>query len=859
MINNEIRINNEYASCLKSEYDQRDADYAHKESTPIVRQSLLKTEKYLDKMMDLLSSNKQPDIIPPNCRYLEKINGNSIVVIEEPPAYRTITVDSNFEDDLSVLGKEKIEKYNIDRYLYIGNEYRPYKFTLAMPYVVFMILINDRNEVMAGRVFFRKSRIIGLGDTLYLAPLLNISNNNYVCFGGNNTTRGLTLNRTVENTIDKFWASTFNTDYTCNYTAYKHIQYVNTYIEWQAMSKINPMFIYQVDWIDTNKSICDSIENIKSNYYLKESGQLHYQTLEGLFTRPIKIHGSEGKDDSVLFYDISQSLKLSEEITISIGDSFMWGGNLVYIDSFLGRRNINKIRLKLSEEKYINIENNIKVRDYILNAIKRMRYETQGILKNGVVIKENDIIIIELNGRPFYRKVGPIRRNMDGLVEGKLGKEYFILENIEGRVFNIEKDIYYDNIRLNIGNEYIITESEKVPFSKTAQVVKFIGFNILEGSSSNIVMEFRTLDNDTYKIELNTETLKPRRDDTRLYDKNECEQLPLVFRSGTSLYAYKGSGSNQPFVLKTKDSIISNLAFRDIEQIPFEEILNHILINDGNTLKIDGFDLNLEFSIGDRVVVADWINPENMLVPKTIIGVKVDKELQSIAFVLQDRNNNISSVNYINNIPSSRHNSYVIKVGKVRKIVSQYNGISAGTKIKSTAGHIPQFPKKNINIIIGFITDTGIDEPLVLCSNCCTIWFNDLVRDFELIPITSVKWKKMDHVEVDISAIKLQIGDIVSTADDKISYLLTCRNGFSRSSMGYINLNNYNHSPYVNAFDSFMNSRIKLDCIITPRMNKTELDRSLAFKGIYNLHGVYRESKVSYMTFKTNGRMRMHV
>lgn len=857
MIEPEIRINNAYASCLKSVYEDNDE---HKESTPIVRQSLLTTSKYLEKMQNLFTQTTEPNILPPNCRYLETLNGHTLVVIEEPPAYRTITVDSSFDNDLHLLGDEKLKKYNIDKYFYIGNANRPFKFTLALPYVIFIILISDKNELSAGRVYFRKSRMIGLGDSLYLAPLMNISNSNYICFGSGNVPRGLTINRTIEETIGKFWSSTFNTDYTCNYNAYNNVQYVNTYIEWQAMSKINPLFIYQVDWIDTHKTISNSIDNIKNNYYLHEKNSIHFQTLEDLFTRPIKMKGSGApSEDKAMFYDVAQSLSLSNDIYVSIGDSFMWGANLVYLDSLIGHRTgIEKLRLNLPNGKYINVKNNKSVRNYVLNAIRKLRYETHGVMKNGVVIKENDIVIIELNGRNFYRKVGPIRKNMDGLIEGKLGKDFFILENIEGKIFNIEKDIYYDGLKMDIGNNYILVETQKTPFNKLARLSKFTGFNITDGSMNTIVMEFVTREDDRYNIELNMETLKPRRDNVRLFDVKTLETLPSVFMIGTHIFSYKViGGSRQPFVLKTPDCIISDLDFSDVDQMTFGEILENILINDGNTFQVNGFDLTINFSIGDRVVVADWLNPENMLIPKTIMGFKVDRENETIDFILQDRNNNITPVRYFTRTVG-RHVTYNIKVGKIRKIVSQYNNVLAGTKIKSKTGHVPQFPKKNVNIIIGFITDTGIDEPLVLCSNCCTLWFNDCIRDFDFIPMTSPKWKKMDHVAVDISTIKLQPGDILSSTDDKITYLLTNRPGY-RLGFGYLNLNQYHQGPYINHFDNYVRDRSKLDCIINPRASKIELERAMNFKGTYNLHGVYCESRTSYLNFKANGRIRMNV
>lgn len=834
------------------------------ESKPVLRNHLMTTSKYMEKMDIFLGNAGNVGIMPPNCRYMEVVNDNKLIVIEEPPAYRTIKVDALFEDDIHILGKEKIKQYSINANLYKNGEGRPYSFTLALPYVVFVILLDGKNNLLGAQMYFRTSRLVGLADYLYVVPFMNISHSQYICFG-HNTAPLYSVNSTVENLLDKFWSSTFNTDYTVNYNAYKGISYVNTYIEWQEMSKINPLFIYQVEWINANKTLYDVIKTVKSNYNVVEKRNLKYQTLRELFNKPAKIGETKDKED--IFYDIAQGkiMGTSEDsISVNVGDSFMWSGQIAYIESFIGHTSkILKVRLRFENGKSLDVKLTKRIENYIRDAVKRVRYESRGVMRNGTIIKEGDIVLIELHGRKIYKKVGLIRKNFDGLVEAKLGRDFYILENLDGTLFNIETEIKYDNISLVKGKEYILSEVDKIPLDLSAQRVKFEGFGV-DDRNNTMTLAFKSIYGDDHNISLNMETLQPVRTlHTRLHDPADCVPLPPVFRFGRELINLQSrDGDRESFYFKTKDSILSDYAinsYMDGEAIPFKRIIDNILINDKSTFRVESFDLNIEFSIGEKVVVADWVSPENMLIPKTILGFKVDEQRKSIEFILQTSDGKTIAVPYVEYHQSMKRVVPMIYVGRIRKIVNQHNGITAGTKIKAKVPYIPYFPKKDTNIIIGFLTDTGIDEPLVLLSNCCTLWFNDVVEKFELIKMKSKKWKNNDHVGINIENIKPQPGDIMISTEyqSERSYLVTKR-GLT-GGLTYFNLNEYSRRPYLNTLDSYILRRLRFDCIPNPRMAYTEINSSEKFKGVYNLHGVFIEDKHSYVTFVKNERTRVHV
>ena len=101
----EIRINPSYASLIGSEYDKTRKD----DSVPTIRNKTILTETYMKKLM--AASSSETAMLPPNCRYLEKYS-NGTIVVEVPPAVRTIATDIGVEailDRLKATGK--LEEY----------------------------------------------------------------------------------------------------------------------------------------------------------------------------------------------------------------------------------------------------------------------------------------------------------------------------------------------------------------------------------------------------------------------------------------------------------------------------------------------------------------------------------------------------------------------------------------------------------------------------------------------------------------------------------------------------------------------------------------------------------------------------
>ena len=155
-----------------------------------------------------------------------------------------------------------------------------------------------------------------------------------------------------------------------------------------------------------------------------------------------------------------------------------------------------------------------------------------------------------------------------------------------------------------------------------------------------------------------------------------------------------------------------------------------------------------------------------------------------------------------------------------------------------------------MNIIIGFITDTGGDEPLVLCSNCQTIWFNDMIANFKRVTMRSKNWATLDHAPIDLSRIKPQAGD-----------LLNGTNQYSQD-LGYVGaytpdyknvraqvLEYYTAYPESYGIDSAFSKEYVYEGILNPRLSPTQIKEYGFIKGFPNFHGLFYHSPAANTRF----------
>jgi len=827
----EIRLNGRYASLFYSEYPSKKHEG---ESIPTIKKKTMLASEYIDQVV---SSNVEGIIMPPNCRYIEEMDSGYMVVIEEPPAYRTIKSNMSATSEISRLRQvNKLDLYGYKDWL--SKNSPPYSFTLAFPYVIFILYITKYNEVSCAQIFLRTQQMTGLSDYLLKIPMCNISDSGFVCFGDAICKRCKSLTATVQHAIMVWWSATFNTDYTYNYRSYRDVPILNSYLEWQYMSQENPMFIYNADWLKIEHTIGERIKHIKKSFSLKNKKTMGYKQLTDVFCRPydtgleMKV-SKRSKRTSKLFFDIAQGMYLDDQTNMNVGDSFKTkSGKIAFISSFVGfpdGSNIKYIQIAINDKlSMMKLTKNCY--KFLIKQITKQRRVSQITLANKTIVTPGKILVVTQGDQKSYKKVDYIRksRGMDNtdIVEVKLGNDYYLSSNLDAIEFKLDKP-ELNGVVLNKNEQYIIITEHGYDGGMTSgHIMKFDSIIV---DNQKIVAKFRN-NNSKLKGRYKTLELSNNPDRKNIYKIDKVKPISGAFRVGRRLFTLPGLNYKDDLKEIGAWGVNGILIYENYYTLSkLKGSYTKSLIKD-NRFFVEGADFDTEFYIGDKVVVANWENPLDVLTVKMIKGFKYNEACGDIHFILSDKEGNISESKYID----GRYG--IINTGKIRKVTNKIDELLAGTKIISEVAGISCFPKKDVNIIVAFIIDTG-REPLVLCSNGCTLWYNDVIEKFKKIPLKSKQWETLNHVPLDLSKIKFQAGDIVNgTRDFKDSYGYLLYNPSTTRALRALriqNLHSYNES-YV--LDQCMTKECKLDCIPAPRIIPAKIAETGILKGFLNLH-----------------------
>lgn len=825
----EIRINNSYASLLNADYTATKKG----DSIPKTRKKTILTDTYIQKLLG--KDKKDTGMLPPNCRFLEKFTNGAAVVIEEPPSVRSIASDMAFGKVLERLKESgKLDEYGYDYDTELNAE-RPRIFTLAMPFTIFILTIGSDFSVTSGQVFFRNKQLSGLGDYLLKAPFSNISENGYICFGDRIYQKKNSLYGAIQHAQQVWWSTIFNADYTHNIDSYNKVPGLCDYYTWQYLSNTNPLFIYSAKWIKVGVTLGQRLQNTTQSQHLQSQNENAYRILSKAFSSTVPTGKlvkpyARARKLLPLYYDMAQGFFMSPSICAHVGDAFRFKNKeLVHIDNYIGFENSDFPHLvRINKNgKLFTMKLTSKVKSFISRQITKYITRTNIKIHDKVVKKGEILVFKSASGNDIYKKVKTIRKAVDGKMELHIGGEYYLSDYIP----EFKK---YDPTKINIygrsikpGDQFILLNNPEnmVPLFPGARVE----FNKTDiDKNDRLSFKFKDMNKErltrTYNI-LSTNVQK-----SRLIDPNGVENVKGVFRIGRILL--RNTREDISEIWKTPYGFIKESIART-EHPPFDFIKKEVLKDD--ELFIQSYDFDISFKIGDKVVVSDWDNPLNMLSIKMIQGFKVDDAAHTISLIFQDKYSNLSEHVYI-------RNSFV-KIGTVRKVANSYNKIKVGTKIIAKTAGIPCFHKKDANIIVAFITDTGIDEPLVLCSNCCTLWFSDMMENFDRITMRARKWKELPHADIDLSKIGFQPGDIVTASKDfknDHGYMLFNDhpryegNQMKAHSLGYYH--QYNEHFYL---DRRLMRELKFDCIISPRIKILTLSEMKTKPCFPNFHGVY--------------------
>lgn len=852
----DIRINKEYTSLIMSSQETTESRKDHKKAIPIHRIKTLPTMDYLTKYNEGLLTT--PNILPPGCRYIEKLStGGAIVVIEEPPQFRTVALSINFDMMFQeIKSRKSLEEYGLSKdWLSSGKHGDPirswyYQLNLALPYVIFILHIDKNYQVTNGYPFLRINQMVGLSDFLLKIPLSNINDSQRICFGSRlNSGSFDSISGAATHAVDVFWTSIFNTDYTYNIKEYANIAGVSNYLEWQHLSRIDPMFIYRVDWIKNTNNINHYISRLKGGTIDDhKNGNVMYDQFLNAFTKPAKIAevttGKIRKKINSVYYDIASGIYLTPLIRFEIGDSFTTeSGKTYHVVSFIGRRGIDPTTMRVSKDKKLfNLKLTRKSIDYIAKRVEAERYIPKIKIRDDLELQADDVVHYESDsGAKIYKRVYYIRKAIDGKPEIRLGNQFYLAQNFPKNIekYDTSNPKLYDMIMKKGDNFiYLRNSSDSIMFNYVESCV-FDKIDI--GANNNIMMKFISTDGGGNKGRILTVNINKTNQagyTRKIFpsiqkDTPVCDYPSLVSagRIMRSFLRYDDNGN--PILSTVYKSPRGYRLYTDTENTRPKISKMGNLIKNNQTFSIDTPTGYIKFDIGDLVVAANWKDPLSILNIKRIEGFKYEQNENGnfIYFVLMDKNGKLSQEIVVFN--------EIFRAGYIRKIVTKYEDLESGTKIISNQSGISNFPKKDINIIIGTIVDGT--QPMVLCSNGCTLWYQDVIESFDQIPMGTDEWNEKQHIPLDPKKIKFQAGDVVMPAyansGKEMGYLMV-QNRESRS-LKYIPLSSYTtdhrHSTYT-ADKSFQDECI-LDSIPNPRITKAQQDKEGYVPGYFNFQG----------------------
>lgn len=728
---------------------------------PVIKRKSISTSQLIKKIDAQTGDNI---LLPPNCRYIERTKDGWSVLIEEQPSIRTVSFDRDLTRDYDQLKKE-----GLDPDVYAA--FNPYKLSsrskqvlsLAFPYVVFALHITNSYYCSVGQVFARPAPIFGMSDQLFKLPTSNISQDQYICFGSHGGTRQRSLLEAIQHIIMVFWSAHFNSDYQYNYSAYgKEGEVVGNVFRWEYETRNNPMFIYDVKWLPHSENVNQLLAHLKSyvNGSSRSGSGLTYSQLEHLFTGYLDTGKKESvgrrKTEHNLFYDICQGTYLDAQLYLSVGDVIKnHKGEDMFVDTFIGFMDggtIQYVCLDKNGQKYM-LKYNSKTIKFLTENVKKQRYLETYTLEDGNVLKAGDLFKIQTPQGERYFKAEYIRksRNEDDpdAVEIKARGGYFMPQHV--KIEKIDKpELKINGEALKEGDQIFINHHGGQGLIIGVSQYKYDGYQLNEDSNGVITYMFGNRSG--------IHRVGPPYDVSSFTRVEKMNYLPQTFRFGKRVYRPKDKDYDKPSNKAAWFSADGKLMYDSAGiylngSFSATELMNEFVTSDKFTCSGEH---DISFEIGDKVVVADWRDPINILNIKTITGFKAPAE-GGVSFILMDKENNLSEQLYVTA-------TGYINVGMIRKVDTKFGKLKNGMKIIAKESGYSAFPKKDVNIIVAFLIDSPY-EPQVLCSNGCTLWYSDVLRDFTKILMTSKKWATLDHVPLDVSKIKYQHGDLVNGKD----------------------------------------------------------------------------------------------
>jgi len=747
----EIRIDRDYASLFRSvRYENQKEDGTVLPSVPIVRERMVRTPTLFRKIIERREPQvllQQRGILPQNTRFVSEHKGLTIYAIEEPPSIRSILVSgsvfSPMIEKLKMSGRMSdpdVEFYTYDR------DKGEYRISLSFPYVVYIFPVyrtGDRRGTASPRIFFRLTPITSLNDYLFKVPLSNISIAQKLCLGslgrdyslGDLTKMGDT--EFINLALTSFWYNSFNSDYFYNPANYQNKQLISDYANWAYNTQMDPMFIYDVEWIPWGYSLGEVIINIGENWDKKMSNfnTNAYKIFENAFyPRAEDSVGSQQLPNGEPISTDCESISLSNGRVIGIGDELKFKNATVYVDMFISHRyhNPHEMQVETEDGKMRILKLTHKFKDILVKQFERPEI-SEIELEDGTIAKVGDILIVDNNTVTVYKTLYKIRTRRDGEIEALLGDDYYIFKNVKVTKMDINNITYEGRVMIP-GERYFLSNTSGIHSTPDQNLIRVI-FRGIGINRNDVGFEFASTSNPENTDFFVTPSDMPStstRHQRRIVFPERQFQTPLL-RFGCNIYVSREN--SYTVIPEGTIGVLNELNTRDTDmrrRFRFEQADDELLYTneDQNEIYVPSYDYDARYKIGDKVVYAVWDEPEKMTHIWEITGFTStdtafnivirdteDPEAPEVVFPYILRDGAYIREGVIRHISQEYRQTWInTETQEVREVY-----IKSGSKIKSAVSGNQNFPKKDTHRIIGVITDTdGI--PLILCSNLCTIW-----------------------------------------------------------------------------------------------------------------------------------------
>jgi len=808
----EIVVNERFSSIVKSIETKGDEIL-----TPLIRDKLVPSSKFLTNLADIVNNQTLTNVmLPPNCRYTENLpDGSSVIVMEEQPNFRTISSDVYMEDvfeRLKILGQ--LEEYGIPD-TWITDNRRPYSFTLSFPYIVYILNVIDGLWGGTMQIFFRLSPLTSVSDYLLKVPLYNINDSQTICLGDRLRSSN-NLIESIQSAQEAFWLNTFNHDYNSNVRLYQSIPQVRDFLSWEHFSEVDPMFVFDVEWVNNERTLKKEIE-YRFGGRRERNGTfngLSFNLLVEAFKTQLPKSPIKRRADQVdSMYVNGAVISIGEEVVLEEKNYFI---NTFYCEDFSPP---SKMEIEDPEGNKMVISITKEIKNDLINCISCWN-NVEVILSNGVKIKKGDIVEVNYP-RKSYKKVRRVRKARDGKIEVQLGDDIYLAENLVAKVLDIG-DISYTNGRKFTPGEKVFlinTRDEMLPLCRVTQGT-FIDIDVTQHGVPSF--SFRAKHNDEDPHRTVHVTLKGEYEcGDEVVENSDNIFISNTIRLGTKIFhtseydmsfyvipgkamGYYGYGKPWDYGWN-RDAVIFN--------------------EEKDRIFIPGFDFNVDIGIGDQIMISDWTRPNEMMKVRTVVGFNEIGQEIHINSKYEDEPE--ISTQYIT---SNGH----ICVERIRKVVTELGGIKAGTKLRAKVPQVAGFPKKDVSQVVAFLIDTG-GPPLILCSNYCTIWgVDDELENFEFYEEGTVSYNKWEVVVADPEKIKFQPGDMIRTYTNYI-IMMNQNRALGLVEMDYLDTPSSIYGPPPRNLRS--NQRIGF---LGPRRTGVDLrERFQSHRCYPNLHGNY--------------------